>query len=347
MTNLFRYTITLRSIAIPKPNGSWAMWLLALCCAGLTYGSMACDSRPTRIVFTSDRDGNLEIYSTEADGQNQENLTRSLEDEFAPRVSPDKKLIAFVSGSGEDGAIEVIDVEGTSRTRLTSNTGKHGSQRWSPTSDRVAYIAEGSDGPFIYTGTSDGSESLQLTSIQGDEVGDWSGDGNSVAFAVYSGEAQGIWVRNPDGVNELRLTETPDYSPVWSPDSKRIAFLSTRDGNAEIYVMQADASEQKRLTKSDADESQISWSPSGRQILFVSERDGNPEVYVTDVDGTDQTRLTFNNVIDDQPIWSPRGRKIAFVSYLDGDAEIFVMNADGENQVRLTNNTAQDTNPSW
>ena len=69
------------------------------------------------------------------------------------------------------------------------------------------------------------------------------------------------------------------------PTAKRIAFLSRRDGNPELYVMLADGSEQTRLTNTTEPEYQVSWSPDGRRVLFVSERDGNPEIYVTDVKG--------------------------------------------------------------
>jgi Tol biopolymer transport system component len=297
------------------------------------------------IVFTSDRDGNLEIYAATADGRKQTNLTNSPRDEFAPVLSPDRRQIAFLSGS--EAALEVMKADGTVRTRVTLHSGAHRSHRWSPTSQRLAYIVENGAGPLMYVAHTDGSRPARVTDVPGDEVGAWSHNGEVVAFAVRQGDWQGIWTRNPDGVNELRITRTPDYSPIWSPDSSKLAFLSTRDGNPELYVMDADGSDQLRLTETDAPEYQVSWSPDGRRLLFVSERDGNPEIYVTDLDGFNQRRLTFNSARDDQPVWSPDGKRIAFVSYLDGDAEIYVMAADGSNQSRVTSNTAQDTSPSW
>ena len=305
------------------------------------------DSDSERLFFTSDRDGDLEVYSVTVKGEDEINLTDSPDDEFAPIVSPDGRLIAFRAGSEPDVSIHTMRTDGTSRTQVTTGTGIHGSQRWSPESDRLAYVVQGSDGRGVYTSAADGSGSVLLTSVRGDEVGDWSRNGNTVVFSVLNGAAPGIYTRNPDGVNQFRLTETSDYSPVWSPDSKRIAFLSRRDGNAELYVMDGDGSNQRNVTQSDADESHISWSPDGKRLLFVSERDGNPEIYVVDADGKDLTRLTTNDVVDNQPAWSPNGRRIAFVSYLDGDAEIFVMDADGANQTRITNNDAEDTSPSW
>lgn len=317
------------------------------CAALAVLAACGSDSGSGRLFFTSDRDGDLEIYSVTAKGEDEVNVTDSPDDEFAPIVSPDGRLVAFRTGSELDVSIHTMRTDGTSRTPATTGPGSHGSQRWAPESDRLAYVARGSDGHNVYTSAADGSGAALLTPIQGEEVGDWSRSGNIVVFAVLDGEAPGVYTRNPDGVNQFRLTETADYSPVWSPDSKKIAFLSERDGNAELYVMNEDGTNQRNVTQSEADESHISWSPDGKRLLFVSERDGNAEIYAVDVSGANLTRLTTNDVVDDQPVWSPNGRQIAFVSYLDGDAEIFVMDADGANQTRITNNDAEDTSPSW
>ncbi|MBI5293034.1 MAG: PD40 domain-containing protein [Chloroflexi bacterium] len=127
----------------------------------------------------------------------------------------------------------------------------------------------------------------------------------------------------------------------------RIAFTSNRDGNREIYVMNADGLDPTRLTYNQAGDSDPAWSPDGARIAFSSERDGNWEIYVMNADGSDQTNLTNNSAADVPPAWSPDGARIAFYSYRDGNAEIYVMNADGSNQTRLTNNSANDYAPAW
>lgn len=327
---------------------SKARGLLAISCAALLVMlAVACGPSPRPIVFVSDRDGNLEIYSVDPSGESLRNLTSSPTDESVPVLSPNRELIAFQSYSGSDSALEVMQVDGTSRTALAGGTGVHRSQRWSPQSDRIAYIAEQGGKLQVFVVNTDGSNMLLLTAIAGDEVGDWSQSGTAVVFAVHDGEDMGIYTRNPDGVNEFRVSEAPDFHPIWAPNSRRLAFLSTRDGSPDIYVMDADGSDQKRVTQTDEPEYDVSWSPNGKKLLFVSERDGNPEIYIADADGRNQIRLTFNNASDVQPVWSPNGKKIAFVSDLDGDAEIVVMDIDGKNQVRVTINDAQDTNPSW
>jgi len=127
----------------------------------------------------------------------------------------------------------------------------------------------------------------------------------------------------------------------------KIAFNSDRDGNREIYVMNADGTGQTRLTNNSADDYGPSWSPDGTKITFQSNRDGNYEIYVMNADGTNLICLTNNSAQDREPSWSPDGTKIVFHSDRTGNGEIFVMNADGTGQTNLTNHSADDTFSSW
>ena len=138
--------------------------------------------------------------------------------------------------------------------------------------------------------------------------------------------------------------------PSWSPDGKRIAFVSHRDekGKYDIYVMDADGKNQQRLTENPGYDRDPSWSPNGERIAFVSDRDGNKEIYLMDADGKNQRRLTRNPSPDTNPSWSPDGQRIVFVSHRDGNYEIYVMNADGARQVRRrTKDGRDDTDPAW
>ena len=147
-----------------------------------------------------------------------------------------------------------------------------------------------------------------------------------------------------------RLTDNGafDSGPAWSPDGRRIAFNSNRDGNWEVYVMNADGSGVTRLTDNDAVDGSPTWSPDGTRIAFDSTRDGDWDVYVMNADGSGVTRLTDNDAWDWSPAWSPNGRHIAFHSNRDdGNWEIYVMNADGSGVTRLTYNGAADFTPAW
>ena len=130
-----------------------------------------------------------------------------------------------------------------------------------------------------------------------------------------------------------------------------IAFVSYRDGNNEIYVMNADGSGVKRLTKTPADDWSPCWSPDGRKIAFTSNRDakikGVHNIYIMNVDGSHIKRVTYNQAWDEHAAWSPDGRRLAYVTTADSNAEIFVINVDGSGNHRLTFNTFDDKNPAW
>ena len=137
-----------------------------------------------------------------------------------------------------------------------------------------------------------------------------------------------------DGGNQQRLTNNrhDDRDPSWSPDGKRIAFVSERDGNREIYVMNADGGKPKNLTKNPLDDRYPSWSPDGKRIAFTSERDDDREIYVMDVDGGNPQNLTNNPLDDWYPSWSPDGERIAFTSGSNwnipgGNEDIYVIDA--------------------
>jgi TolB protein len=111
-----------------------------------------------------------------------------------------------------------------------------------------------------------------------------------------------------DGSEQTRLTDNNanDSSPSWSPDGEKIAFSSNRDGNYEIYVMNADGSDVTRLTNvNNANDSSPSWSPDGEKIVFTSDRDSAfTEIYSMNADnGRRVTRLTDNNANDSSPNW--------------------------------------------
>ena len=92
-------------------------------------------------------------------------------------------------------------------------------------------------------------------------------------------------------------------NPAWSPDGKKIAFDSDRDGNWEIYVMNADGSNPINLTNNNGVDWYSTWSPDGRKIAFSSNRDGNFQIFVMNADGSNPIRLTKNKAWDEDPAW--------------------------------------------
>ena len=232
------------------------------------------------------------------------------------------------------------------------------------TSHRIAFVSNRDSKAGIYVMNSDGSEATRLTELQGDEPS-WSPDGRRVAFVSFGDGTTDIFVMNADGSDLVNLTNHPgdEWEPSWSPDGRLIAFVSYRDGpgtdifgrNAEIYVMNADGSEQTRLTNNPASDRYPSWSPDGRRIAFFSTRDDDfcGDLYVMSADGSGKTSLTKNLPYGGWSVsWSPDGRRIAFVTGCGenkqhGGFQIYAMNADGSDPTPLTDAPGDDEYPSW
>lgn len=130
---------------------------------------------------------------------------------------------------------------------------------------------------------------------------------------------------------------------------EKIVFSSNRDvaNNPEVYVMNTDGSDVKRLTFNTVFDGEASFSADGGKIVFTSTRDGNAEIYLMNADGTNQKRVTNSLGSDAHPSLSPDGTKITFISDREGGLEIFTMNSDGTNAVRLTNPPFSKFNPSF
>ncbi len=143
----------------------------------------------------------------------------------------------------------------------------------------------------------------------------------------------------------------------------RIAFMSTRDligptFDAEIYSMNPDGTDKRRLTNSAGLDDSPAWSPDGTRIAFARGAGPQRDLYTMNADGTDIVRLTNDAAVESDPAWSPDGTKLAFGRSVMGasyftpppqgvDAEIFVMNIQTGETVQLTDNNVEDGNPAW
>lgn len=308
-----------------------------------------------RIAFYSEGTG---IFVINADGGG---LTFLTDLGSQPVWSPDAQKIAFISPS----ELYVMNADGSHQTRLTKDIKGEGRgsvdspPTWSPDGREIAFDSIYGYGTIYAIGV-DGNGLRKITFGEDSRGPIWSPNGQQIAFtylrkhhtpfriAVVNADAPPIrWRVLSGSVDEYCERGCPnnDDNPVWSPDSQQIAFVSTRDGNWEIYVMNADGSNLTPLTHNGG--RNPVWSPDGRHIAFVSGRDGNDEIYVMNADGSNQTRLTTNPADDHSPSWSPDGRQIAFISNRDGHQEIYVMDADGSNQKRLTDSLTDKWSPVW
>ncbi|HZA24825.1 MAG TPA: hypothetical protein VFA32_19885, partial [Dehalococcoidia bacterium] len=179
-----------------------------------------------------------------------------------------------------------------------------------------------------------------------------------LAAACFEGRDQIVLVSERDGDSEVvlldpengettRLTSNSgsDCSPSWSPDRKRVAYLTDQSGSVEINLVNKSDHSTVRLTNYGEVQS-VSWSPDSQRLAFVSSHEGNPEIYVVSAEGNAPTRLTFNSVEDHLGDWSPDGEWLVFYSESPGgDSGLWLRNPSGVNLIHLTR--GNDSDPVW
>jgi Tol biopolymer transport system component len=178
---------------------------------------------------------------------------------------------------------------------------------------------------------------------------------------VYSSTATGsgdIYVL-PAGAGPTttptRLTATsfPEADPVWSPDSRRIAFASNRTGTWQIYLMDADGTDVTLLNTGTGDATEPAWSPDGNRIAFVSGRKKNPDIWVVNLNGTGLQQLTTDTKLDVAPTWSPSvtNPQIMWSNGPGGQLDIWKMPVplvgNPGTKVRVTTTEDLNTEASW
>lgn len=169
----------------------------------------------------------------------------------------------------------------------------------------------------------------------------------TIAFSSVGVRHWDVYLRGVGG-SESPVTRhrALDFNAAFSPDDRKIAFVSERHGNMELYVMNVDGSQMKRLTNNYALDDHPTWSPDGSQIAFVSTREPAMAgqawnaIYAMDSDGTNLRRLSEPGVTDFSPAWSPRGDLIAFASGSGktGQSDVYVMKADGQERRLVVKN---------
>ena len=227
----------------------------------------AADSHPSwspdghRIAFVSNSNGgNYQIYVMDSNGKNMNRLTEEVYDGY-PAWSPDGQTIAFerVEDDGLRSKIHVVSPDGTNLQRLGADIQSNDRHpTWSPDSQRIAFVSwrEG-EGPEIYVMYANGKSRKRITNNSENERGpSWSPDGSKIAFWSSENEDTVIAVMGADGTNRRNLIEEVwdgfsvwNTDPVWSPDSRMIAYRSHTIGlnEGEIHLMTADGEHLGRL----------------------------------------------------------------------------------------------------
>ena len=210
------------------------------------------------------------------------------------------------------------------------------------------YTSEGNDSE-LHIMDSDGTNDTRLTTNDDDEYNPAiSSDGTKIAFTVYDNTTseEGIYTMNIDGSNRKHLTVNlnDDFRPSWSPDGSKIAFNSYRTGQYEIFIMNADGSNQTQITNNAPGGNSAenpTWSPDGTRIAF----DDSSNIYTMNADGS--SKLAVPNAHGTNPTWSPDGTKIAYETFSFGKRIIRLIDTDGNNMVDVTDNSVDSTGATW
>jgi TolB protein len=263
-----------------------------------------------KIAFSSNREGNYEIYIMNPDGTDQTRLTTDIATDRYPAWSPDGSMIAFSSDRDGHDEIYIMRKDGTEPTRITPIISGVSNYQpdWSPDGTKIVFTS------FM---TSQTDSRLRICTIYP--------DGNGLTCVL-----------------DYDLTSLIGF-PSWSPDNSKIVFHSKYD----LLFMNADGTGRTQIHTNKwnpfSADLQPDWSPDGSTIAFVTTYNLGG-ISVVKPDGTEQIRVS-NTVLGGQPTWSPDGSMIAFAS--SGDSEIYTMSACGAGPTRLTLNTAIDKDPDW
>ena len=178
---------------------------------------------------------------------------------------------------------------------------------------RLTHVpSSGRSGRLVYTAT----EPMAL----------WQSTGGLVA-------GNAIRTANDDGANEVRVRQLHGHlwSPSYSPDGQRIAFVHDASGRGQVCVINADGSDPANISSNDFCDRSPAWAPDGKRIVFLSDRTGDWDVYVMNADGSDQRRLAGNPGLDRAPAWAPDGTRIAWESHTSGAPTIWISDTNGRN----------------
>jgi serine/threonine protein kinase len=218
------------------------------------------------IVFVSDRDGSQQIYRSDSQGGNLQQLTDTLEEKSSPDWSPDNQWIAFIAHTAEGYVLSLVDNQGRNRSILTDvRIGRVRHFDWSPDSSSLVVAAEQQGESRLYRVAIDGSNLHMVTDHEARQP-QWSPDGSRIVAAA----PESIFTINPDGSEQVELFPMRGWSPAWSPDSSQIAFLTDRgiDGQStDLWWLDANGKNLARLTTSGCEG--FVWGPKGTWIAYL------------------------------------------------------------------------------
>ena len=293
--------------------------LFAVLCVCLTNEELwlrnALASNTGRIVFSSFRDGNPEIYVMDANGRNQERLTNHPAYDYDPDWSPDGTKIAFVSSrDGGREQIHVMDADGKNVIRLTNGRGTKGAPDWSPDGGKIAF---GVDDLVDHIDVMDADGKNREKLVDQAWQPSWSPDGSTIAFLSSRDGGNELYLVGAGGQGLKRVTHdlAPKGNPSFSPDGRRIAYVvAEHKGPGQIYVVGVDGRNRVRLTHNEKNNWGPAWSPDGQAIAYyvIVDGDFHGTIHLIASDGKYLRQLSHaRGARDFEPDISPLGLAVS------------------------------------
>ncbi len=265
-----------------------------------------------RIAFTSERNGNREVYMVNPDGTGLRNLTWHAAQDADASWSPTRDRLAFVSDRSGNNDIFLVNADGSGLMQITFSAADEIHPAWSRDGALIAYVSN-QDGDWeIFMINANGTGVVQLTRNEAwDSYPSWSPDSRKLVFTSERDGNYELYLYDLETHTETRLTNNvaSDAFPAWAPAGDKIAFTSARDGQLELYLLDLAATLNRvtRLTytvPANAANRYPSWSGDGCWLAFTSWRDGNAEIYVIHRNGWGLRNLTNDPAADESPAWA-------------------------------------------
>jgi TolB protein len=260
----------------------------------------------TKIVFSSNRDGNWELYMMDYDGYNQTRLTFNNVTDYMPAWSADGRKIAYTSYPGSNAILYMLEVYEGKRHEVYSE-GTSFAPAFSPDGKRMVFCSQEEGGNSeIYLATSEGKGIRRLTFNKATDTAPcWSPTSRQIAFTSDRGGTPQIYTMDAEGSNVTRVSFGGTYhdAPAWSPVGDNLAYVSRVDQIFDIYVLNLRTKQIIKLTEGNARNESPCWSPDGRHLIFSSNLTGTNQLYSIDYDGGNLRRLTSQGE-NKLPDWS-------------------------------------------
>ncbi len=251
--------------------------------------------------------------------------------------------IAVSLKTGTDSRdIVAMEMDGAGRETLVSNGSANMFPKWAR-GGKLLYTSFESGVPQVYLGKERlTSDEYQYRSAE------MSPDGSVIVASVDMGEQSDLVLLSPKtGEIKRRLTDTEwdEVSPTWSNGGNLIAYVSSKGGNPQIYIMNADGTGERRLTMAGTYNTQPKFGPDNR-VVFSGMDEFRSDLFFVDLDGN-ISRLTQDQGNNKDGAWSPDGRYLVFLSDRTGDWKVWIMTADGRWQFPISGDSGRFGTPDW